>query len=293
MKTETELLTPGAIADLAVAALRAEADLSPKPGLVDRQDNGSHTDMDHSMLMRSADALHGAFARCALLAVELPLNQELRSLIGAAGRDGERQMLQATGGVNTHKGALWAVGLLSSGAAQGRGAKYAVRFASALAQLPDSAPPHDAGTSHGARASRRYGVPGARGEAAAGFPHVTGHALPTLRRARARGADETSARLDALLAVMAHLQDTCVLHRGGPVGVAMIRRGAAGVLAAGGTATLSGKRRLAELDQLARTRGLSPGGSADLLAAALFLDSLPAVKGHPGSHADTPLPISR
>ncbi|MFJ9381323.1 triphosphoribosyl-dephospho-CoA synthase MdcB [Streptomyces sp. NPDC101455] len=293
MENETEVLTPGAIADLAVAALRAEADLTPKPGLVDPHGNGSHTDMDHSMLMRSADALHGAFARCALLAAELPLNPELRSRIGAAGRDGERQMYQATGGVNTHRGALWAVGLLASGAAQGRGAAYAIRFASALARLPDSDLPQDSGTSHGAGVRRRFGVPGARGEAAAGFPHVTGHALPTMRRARARGADETSARLDALLAVMAHLEDTCVLHRGGPVGLAMIRRGAADVLAAGGTATRSGRRRLADLDQLARTRGLSPGGSADLLAAALFLDSLPASKGHPESHADTPLPVPR
>ncbi|MBZ3900365.1 triphosphoribosyl-dephospho-CoA synthase MdcB [Streptomyces griseiscabiei] len=292
--------TPDAVADLAVAALRAEADLAPKPGLVDPRDNGAHTDMDHALLVRSADALRGAFAHCARLAVELPLGPELRARIGAAGRAGERQMLQVTGGVNTHRGALWAVGLLAAGAARRHGIGDAVRFAAGLARLPDSAVPPAQGTSHGAGAGRRYGAPGARGEAAAGFPHVTGHALPMLRRARARGADETSARLDALLSVMAHLPDTCVLHRGGPAGLAIIQRGAADVLAVGGTADPAGRRRLSELDALALSRRLSPGGSADLLAAALFLDSLPAapktppaVKGHTRSHADTRLPFPR
>jgi triphosphoribosyl-dephospho-CoA synthase len=198
----------------------------------------------------------------------------LRARIGVIGRTAERQMLAATGGVNTHRGALWCVGLLAAGAARHPDAYSATRFAAPLALLPDPAlrGPAD---SHGGRARRRYGSPGAVGEARSGFPHVVGYALPTLRRARVRGADETTARLDALLAVMAHLEDTCLLHRGGLGGLAAIRRGARGVLAAGGSATPAGRRRLAELDHLACTRRLSPGGSGDLLSAALFLDSIP------------------
>jgi triphosphoribosyl-dephospho-CoA synthase len=101
-----------------------------------------------------------------------------------------------------------------------------------------------------------------------------------------RAPQETSARPDALLAVMARLDDTCLLHRGGRPGLALIRQGAARVLAGGGTATAPGRRRLAELDCAARAQGLSPGGSADLLAAALFLDSFPAVQGRMETDAD-------
>ena len=267
-------LTAAAIADLAVAALRAEAELTPKPGLVDRRGSGAHTDMNLDMLLASAEALHDGFAECAQAARELPLGVHLRARIGVIGRTAERQMLAVTGGVNTHRGALWCVGLLAAGTARHSNAHCASRFAAALALLPDPAL-RSATDSHGARARRRYGSPGAVGEARSGFPHVVGHALPTLHRARARGADETTARLDALLAVIAHLEDTCVLHRGGPGGLAAIRRGARAVLAAGGSATPLGRRRLAQLDILARTRRLSPGGSGDLLSAALFLDSLP------------------
>ena len=263
----------GAVADLAVAALRAEAELTPKPGLVDQRGGGAHTDMDLAILLASADALHEGFAECARAATELPLGIELRARVGVIGRAAERRMLAVTGGVNTHRGALWSLGLLAAGVARHREVHCAIRFAAALAFHPDPALPVPS-NSHGARARTRYGAAGAAGEARAGFPHVVGHALPALSRARSRGADETSARLDALLAVMANLEDTCLLHRGGIAGLTAIRRGAEHVLSAGGSATPAGRRRLAQLDELTHTRQLSPGGSGDLLAAALFLDSL-------------------
>ena len=267
-------LTPAAIADLGVAALRAEAELTPKPGLVDGRGSGAHDDMDVDLLLTSADALHDGFTDCARTAQDLPVGPELRARIGVIGRSAERQMLDATGGVNTHRGALWCIGLLAAGLARTPDAYSASRFAAELALLPDPAR-RGATDSHGARARRRYGAAGAVGEACDGFPHVVGHALPTLRRARARGAGETTARLDALLAVMAHLEDTCLLHRGGPSGLAAIRRGAQRVVAAGGSATPAGRRRLSDLDDFARSQRLSPGGSGDLLSAALFLDSIP------------------
>jgi triphosphoribosyl-dephospho-CoA synthase len=279
---DNPLLTSRAIADLAVAALRAEAELTPTPGLVDRRGSGAHTDMDLGMLLSSAEALHEGFAECARTAQEMPLGVELRARLGVIGRMAERQMLAATGGVNTHRGALWALGLLAAGVARHREVHCAIRFAAALALLPD--PVLRGHTdSHGARARKRYGASGAAGEAGAGFPHVVGHALPVLRRARARNADETTARLDALLALMANLEDTCLLHRGGVAGLTAIQRGARRVLAAGGSDTPAGRSRLAELDELARTRGLSPGGSGDLFSAALFLDSLPTHDTEPGT----------
>lgn len=271
MSTATALSTVQ-IADMAVAAIRAEADLTPKPGLVDQRGSGAHSDMDLAMLHASADALRPAFVECASAAISFDSESDLRTQLGVIGRAGERKMLAATGGVNTHRGALWAVGLLSAGAARTGTLDGAVDAAARLAAIPD---PHvAAATSHGAQARRRYGVSGAAGEAQAGFPHVRLHALPALRAARHAGADEGTARLTALLTLMATVDDTCVLHRGGSDGLSALQSGAQAVLDAGGIGTVRGRRRFAALDELCLSRRLSPGGSGDLLSTTLFLDAL-------------------
>ncbi|MFF3573777.1 triphosphoribosyl-dephospho-CoA synthase [Nocardia jiangxiensis] len=272
--TEWSALSPRRLADLAVGALRAEAELTPKPGLVDRRGGGTHRDMDLDLLLVSAEALRDTFEQCATAAIQLPLGPQLRARLGVIGQEGEARMLAATGGVNTHRGALWALGLLSAATVRHCDATSATRFAANLARLPDRGLPMAMVDSHGQRMCRRYGVAGAKGEAAEGFPHVTRYALPALHRARALGACEVTAQLDALLAVMAHLDDTCLLHRGGPAGLAAVRAGARVVVSAGGCASRAGHAALVELDRLARVRRLSAGGSADVLSAALFLDSL-------------------
>jgi len=276
MLDTTTALTAGAIADLAVTALRAEADLTPKPGLVDRRGAGAHADMDLAMLHDSAESLRGAFTECALAPTLSDSALDLRVRLGVIGRTGEAAMLEATGGVNTHRGALWALGLLSAGAAVCGDVTGAVDVAAALARVPDPALEGEptVTTSHGARARRRYGTSGAAGEAQAGFPHVRRHALPELRAARRAGLDEASARLDALLSLVAHLDDTCVLHRGGPAASRAVQAGAKAVLAAGGCRTPQGRQHFAALDRLCLERRLSPGGSGDLLSATLFLDTL-------------------
>ncbi|GAB98663.1 putative 2-(5''-triphosphoribosyl)-3'-dephosphocoenzyme-A synthase [Gordonia namibiensis NBRC 108229] len=261
------------IADLAVAAIHAEADLTPKPGLVDRRGPGAHTDMDLEMLHTSADSLHTALAACASAAAQPLSDAELRTRLGEIGRAGEHAMLAATGQVNTHRGTLWALGLLSAGAARGGDA---VTIAARLAAIPD--PYASSRTtdkmSHGSRVRRRYNGSGAVGEAQEGFPHVRRHALPTLRAARRSGADEATARLSALLALVATLEDTCVLHRGGPRGLMTLQSGARAVLNAGGVGTAQGRRHFNALDDVCLTQHLSPGGSGDLLSATLFLDAL-------------------
>ena len=278
-RSAATLLTSSSIADLAVAALRAEADLTPKPGLVDRRGSGAHIDMDLVMLHASAESLRAAFAECAMAAMQLAPGPELRAWLGEIGRAGERAMLAATGGVNTHRGALWALGLLSAGATLGGGLAGAVDVAARLAAIPDR---HTtATTSHGALARLRYGVSGAAGEAQAGFPHVCLHALPALRAARLSGADEGTACLEALLSLMATLDDTCLLHRGGSVGLSAVQAGAQAVVDAGGFRTPEGRRRFTALDDMCLTQRLSPGGSGDLLSATVFLHTLDEREAQP------------
>jgi triphosphoribosyl-dephospho-CoA synthase len=193
----------------------------------------------------------------------------------------EERMLVATGGSNAHRGAIWALGLLVAAAARPGSRLTAARLvaaAAALARLPDigfaDCLPSVGRSSHGEQANSRYGTSGARGEAQAGFPSAVQAGLPMLRAARASGASEERARLDALMAIVARLDDTCLLHRGGRIALAVAKAGAKNVLESGGTATPAGWRRLARLHDQLMARWASPGGSADLLAVTLFLDRL-------------------
>lgn len=259
------------LADLAVDALIDEADLSPKPALVDRRGNGAHTDLHLGLMHASALALWPAFKEMAEAALEIgEVGVPLREAIGRIGREGEQAMLSTTNGVNTHRGAIWALGLLVTAAALQP--KSVALCAARLALLDDRYAPKP--LSHGAQVAQRYGARGAREEAQLGFPSVLQRGLPQLHKSRASGHGEQNARLDALLAIMTELADTCVLYRAGEPGLQAMQSGAQAVLDAGGSASLSGRRRLHELDQQLIALNASPGGAADLLAATLLLDRI-------------------
>jgi triphosphoribosyl-dephospho-CoA synthase len=263
------------LADLAVDALIDEADLSPKPALVDRRGNGAHIDLHLGLMHASALSLWPAFKEMAEAAVEIGEVDSLREAIGRIGREGEQAMLTTTNGVNTHRGAIWALGLLVTAAAlepQSSSANAVSLRAARLALLDDRYAPKP--LSHGAQVALRYGARGAREEAQLGFPSVLQRGLPQLKRSRANGHGEQNARLDALLAIMTNLADTCVLYRAGEEGLQTMQNGAQAVLDAGGSASLSGRRRLHELDQQLIALNASPGGAADLLAATLLLDRI-------------------
>ncbi len=262
------------LAQAAVQALIAEARLTPKPALADGRGSGAHRDLSVALLVRSAYALREAFEEVAAACRGAVLDIALRECLGAIGRAGERRMLAATGGVNTHRGALWSLGLLVAACALSDASDVleVATVASAIATLPDRV--GQLLPSNGARAREAFGVRGAPGEAADGFPHIVRVALPMLREARARGEDEATARINALLAIMTTLDDTCLLHRGGSAALRVAQAGARSVLAAGGFATQRGADAFARLDAALLARNASPGGAADLLAAAIFLDSI-------------------
>jgi triphosphoribosyl-dephospho-CoA synthase len=263
------------LSTLAVSALLDEAELTPKPALVDRRGSGAHYDLDLARLRRSAQSLSEGFADMAKAARIEKSPLRLREQIGQVGRDMERRMLTATGGSNAHRGAIWALGLLVAAAAQDRSERKVARIAAtaaAIARLPDKFAPRP--LTNGEQVRLRFGATGARGEAQAAFPHVLGLGLPTLRAARERGAPENCARLDALMAIMASLDDTCLLHRGGVAALETAKAGARAVLAAGGTAAQAGQERLLRLHDELMALWASPGGSADLLGVTLFLDRL-------------------
>lgn len=271
------------LADLAVDALIDEADLSPKPALVDRRSSGAHTDLHLGLMHASALSLWPAFRQMADAAIAIgEINPLLRETIGRLGRDGEAAMMRTTNGVNTHRGAIWALGLLVTAAALNPdhiSPEGLCQRAGQLALIEDRHQAADRSQSHGQAVAEKYGAMGAREQAQGGFPAVIQTGLPQLLRSRAAGHGEQNARLDALLAIMTTLSDTCVLYRAGEKGLHAMQHGAQRVLDAGGSATLSGRRALNQLDQQLLGLNASPGGAADLLAACLFIDRLEPALG--------------
>ncbi|KVN56221.1 triphosphoribosyl-dephospho-CoA synthase MdcB [Burkholderia stagnalis] len=263
------------IGALAERSLLLEIGTYPKPGLVSQVDTGSHADMDASTFARSAAVLAPYFAELADAGARDAEMAALRKI----GLRAEHAMLAATGGVNTHRGAIFGLGLLCAaagrrgmpGAAPGLslGALVARRWGADILggpRLPDS---------HGERASRRYGVGGARGEAAGGFVTVYGVGLPALRRAaRDVPGDPEAARVDACFALIAALDDTNLLHRGGQAGLDFARASARAFVARGGVRVPGWRNRAAAVHRAFVARRLSPGGAADLLAMSVFVDAL-------------------
>jgi triphosphoribosyl-dephospho-CoA synthase len=274
------------LAGLGRQALIAEAELTPKPGLVDRRGAGAHSDLSLAIMKCSAFAIEPYFREMASVSQGGYPSQALRERLALIGRNAERAMLRATGGSNSHKGAIWILGLLISAAAlldQDNGSASAVAAtAKKIAFFEDRAAPRL--VSHGDMVAQQYGVSGARGEALRGFPHVVDIALPMLHSRRTSGARESLARLDTLLSVMSRLDDTCLLYRGGEEALVAAKEGAAAVESAGGSGTPIGRQQLERLDRRLLEMGVSPGGSGDLLAATLFLDA--AERGQDEVQAD-------
>ena len=266
------------LAECAVDALMDEVNLTPKPALVDRRGNGAHHDLTLDLMERSAQSLKPMFEAMALAALEQgTVSQRLREAIGQIGRDGEAVMLAETQGVNTHRGAIWALGLLVTATAihsqktRNIKASEICQLAAEIACLEDRFIPQQT-ESHGQFVQKKYGAGGAKLQAQQGFPVIMQYGLPQLRASRAKHHPEVAAQVDSLLAMMATLKDTCVLYRSGELGLKRMQKGAKYVLELGGYATDTGKRALQFLEIDLMRLNASPGGVADLLAATLFLD---------------------
>lgn len=262
------------IGALAEQALLYEVSVTPKPGLVDRHNNGSHQDMDLWTFLKSASALRETFAQCARAGMEekdpLLLFKRLRQL----GICGEADMLEATNGVNTHKGAIFSLGLLCGAAGyrlayQKEPLEVVKEMAPAFLQREQIAV-----GGFGSALYRQGSCGGIRREAAQGYPSVVEAALPVFRQALRQGFSENDAGVLALLTLIGQTEDTNMVRRSGLDRAADIRRQTAEKCR-----ELSGPEEVLayakKLDREFIKENLSPGGCADLLAVVWFLYNLP------------------
>ncbi len=257
---------------LAIASLHTELACAPKPGLVTPFSAGSHADMDAGTFLRSLFALRHYYRQIAAAGAHDAPFETLRTLGIAA----EAAMLRATQGVNTHRGAVFSLGLLVAAAARGRAHSGTTLAADQVClQVKDWADdliqaPLNAG-SPGQRARAQHRVPGVREQAADGFPLLRELAVPALRDALGAGLPREAALCHTLMQLVAVVDDLNLLHRGGAAGLAWAKAEAATFLHAGGAHSADWRQRLARIDAGFVDRRLSPGGSADLLACAWFL----------------------
>jgi triphosphoribosyl-dephospho-CoA synthase len=269
-------MTPdiSAIGAVAADSLVKELETWPKPGLVSHIDNGSHDDMDAGTFRRSAAAIKPYLQRLAD-AGALGCGMGRLRIIGL---EAERAMLAATSGVNTHRGAIFGLGLLcaAAGAKAGGLVDDELPLGDVVARLwGDSILDGPVLLhSHGSAARRRFRAGGARIEAATGFPSVYRIGLPALRRTISVAPENIeAARVEACFALIASVEDTNLLHRGGLDGLRFAHDAARRFIASGGVCASGWRARAQSIHESFVARRLSPGGSADLLAMTLFVEA--------------------
>jgi len=267
-------LTSESIARCAANALTEELATYPKPGLVSFVDCGSNPDMDAECFLASIEAIKPFFGEMAEAGAA---DCRLRDLqrIGIAAED---SMLDATRGRNTHRGAIYCLGLLA--AAAGKQMADSSRLDHSLGRivmeswgqdivLPQALPP----ISHGVAMCRRYKITGIRGESKNGFPSIFNAGLPAFRTALL-SADREAARVQAFFALLEICEDTTLWMRGGSAGWKFARTQVCRFLQRGGVADTGWRTLAEEIHRGFVIRLLTAGGAADLLAATLFINDL-------------------
>ncbi len=262
----------------AVQSLLDEVCTTPKPGLVDRNNNGSHRDMDILTFHASAAALAPYFHACAQGGMEtasLP-PQETFAQLRRLGLQAELDMFAATGGVNTHKGAIFTIGILCGAAGRlwkPEGGWEESRLFQEVAAMTREAMEADFAQATSLTAGQRLYISnrirGIRGEAAQGLPSVAKVGLCAYRDALRQGHSPNDAGAIALLHLISQVEDTCLIHRGGLEGAQEAAQKAVNLLKQDPTMA-----EIQALDQWFIQRNLSPGGCADLLSAVYFVHSL-------------------
>ena len=253
---------PYIIAHLATRALQAELDTTPKPGLVDKRDNGAHRDMDHALMLRSIRALHPYFIRLAQLGCSSP--QPPHDDIVRIGIEAERAMFEATGGVNTYKGALFSMGLAVIAAGGAALCHNTNAMSSSIAALA-SRFPITKGT-HGSEAKTRACLKGALDNARDGYRMLFEAWLPFYETC-VESADPYALH-KTLLRIMCDLDDTNIVYRTSLATMLQVKEESKLLLqsfSVMGLETMNSKFMRCNI---------SPGGSADMLSLVVFLYSV-------------------
>ena len=257
------------ISELAKESLLFEVSTTPKPGLVDKNNSGSHKDMNFETFLKSTDAIYTYFGKCFKAGFEKKSFEEIRSL----GKEAEKLMLDATGGINTHKGIIYSLGIICTalGTLYDGILTLPENLSEICSRLVEASVKKDfeniSPDTAGGRLYLKHGIKGIRGEAESGFKTIFNLSLPVFEECINNGSSLNDSGVFTLLKLIAETTDTNILNRGGFDGASFASKGAKDAL----EKDLSFAN---ELDKEFIKRNLSPGGCADLLCATYFLYKL-------------------
>lgn len=272
------------IGSAVLSGVLLEVSAYPKPGLVAPRSMGAHRDMDLQTFMLSSAAIAPCLFACARAGFRhIDSPESLLPQIREIGRAYDARLLAATHGVNTQRGMLFSAGLIAAAAglmARDGLPRIPENLFAAVARIARGLCERElvqrSGTARtaGEILYRDHGARGIRGEVEAGFPTVAAHGLPALRTALAEGHGLNRCLVHGLIALAAHAEDTTVLWRSGPEGLAFVQREAVRIQSLGGALTPAGMVEIERLNVACIDRNISPGGSADLLAVTVAVHLL-------------------
>lgn len=254
---------PFLLSYLAVQSIKAELDTTPKPGLVDKADNGAHSDMDYNLMLKSIYSLHSYFTKLSCLAY----NEDVINIdkIKTIGIEAEKQMLFTTNGVNTYKGALFSMGLVLYAASylcqqrdkvQEQQLQKTIKLLSTKFSQPDD--------THGKKVIEKHNIKGALNSAIDGYTLLFDEWLPFFIKHK----NEEHSLIKLLLFIMTNLDDTNIYYRKGEEVVAHVKQQAQEIL------DDFSIDRVEKLNREFVKENISPGGAADMLSLTLFIDSI-------------------
>lgn len=265
-----------------MSAILSEVSASPKPGLVDRFSCGAHSDMDFLTFTESIAAISPYFTKFAQIGSSFNLiDDSTLGKIRPLGIECEKAMFKATNGVNTHKGAIFSIGIIAAAAGfchkslNSLSADTVCSAAGLIAKKAEkdfSTSDETINMTKGRQLYTAYGIRGIRGEAASGFFSVRNYALPVMRGLFIKGCyRKNDIYLQVLLHLMTQVVDTNVASRCGINAMEYLKSSAQNVINMGGALTPEGREELFRMDQEYTKHNVSPGGCADLLSAAITL----------------------
>jgi triphosphoribosyl-dephospho-CoA synthase len=278
-----------AVAKYAIQSLLYEVSVTPKPGLVDRNNSGAHRDMDFYTFMASSASLPFYFYRCASAGIDFAGKDpsEMFRSLRKVGIEAENEMFAATGGVNTHKGLIFSLGVICAAATSVMTEQKTIRpgadnicrktalMTKGVCRTELELLSKKSELTHGERIFREYGFKGIRGEAEGGFETVRKYSLPLFRMLKTKNEHSLNDILvHVLITLMKFNDDTNIAARHGCDTLEYVKKYAGSILEYGGMFSEKGRKMILEMDNDFIKNNISPGGSADLLAVTVMLDLL-------------------
>lgn len=264
------------IANKAQKAIMYEALLSPKPGLVDRIDSGSHTDMDIFTFVDSSLVLGGYFYKCARVGYENKIDQ-IMDIIRPLGIVAEADMYQETSGVNVHKGVIFLYGILCAASGYLKSKQIPLTYDGLLGSgkqiagnILDDFKDKEMAKTYGQDQYSKYGLRGIRGEVYDGFPSVK-KAYTYFEKNIKSTNDLLESMGNTLVYLMTFVYDTNIIARGGMEGLEFMRHLSQDILNSGAYSTEDGLEKLTQANEKFIQKNISPGGCADLCSLVVFI----------------------